>query len=132
VTKPIAQWLANPESQPRATLEKAGPAKNQEQTFTSTKPRTEVETMAFVPSRARKTTTKKGAKPEIIDQIGQHLGKVYNDVLHQPVPDRFLDLLQSLESGETPKLDRSRSAVKYAAPVELEASAAGERKKDSK
>lgn len=88
--------------------------------------------MAFVPSRARKTTPKKGAKPEIIDQIGQHLGKVYNDVLHQPVPDRFLDLLQSLESGETPKLDRSRTAVKYAAPAEFEASTTGERKKDSK
>lgn len=88
--------------------------------------------MAFVPSRARKTTAKKGAKPEIIDQIGQHLGKVYNDVLNQPVPDRFLDLLQSLESGEAPKLDHSRSAAKYAAPVELETSSAGERKKDSK
>lgn len=88
--------------------------------------------MAFVPSRARKTTAKKGAKPEIIDQIGQHLGKVYNDVLNQPVPDRFLDLLQSLESGESPKLDRSRSAVKYAAAVELETSSAGERKKESK
>src|SRR6185437_6357277 len=96
VTKPTAQWLADNESQPRATLDNAKPAKNHEQTFTTTKPRTEVETMAFVPSRARKTTTKKGAKPEIIDQIGQHLGKVYNDVLHQPVPDRFLDLLQSL------------------------------------
>ncbi|TAL78109.1 MAG: hypothetical protein EPN75_11780 [Beijerinckiaceae bacterium] len=88
--------------------------------------------MAFVPSRVRKNTAKKGAKPEIIDQIGQHLGKVYNDVLHQPVPDRFLDLLQSLESGETPKLDRSRSAVKYGTSVELEASTTGERKKDSK
>ena len=89
--------------------------------------------MAFVPSRARKNAAKSGAKPEIVDQIGQHLGKVYNDILKQPVPDRFLDLLQSLEAGEPPKHDHGPpSADKSSVRVEFEVSTAGERKKDSK
>ncbi|HEY5226573.1 MAG TPA: NepR family anti-sigma factor [Methylovirgula sp.] len=89
--------------------------------------------MAFVPSRARKTAAKSDAKPEIVDQIGQHLGKVYNDILKQPVPDRFLDLLRSLEAGAPPKLDPGlRSADKSGARGELEVSTAGARKKDAK
>lgn len=38
-------------------------------------------------------------KPEIIEQIGYRLRGVYNDVLAQPIPDQFLDLLAELESG---------------------------------
>jgi hypothetical protein len=44
--------------------------------------------------RVKKTT----AKPEISDQIGRQLRTVYNDVLAQPVPDRFLDLLKDLDA----------------------------------
>jgi hypothetical protein len=44
-------------------------------------------------SRLRKTT----GKPEVADQIGIGLRSVYNDVLSQPVPDRFFDLLRQLE-----------------------------------
>ena len=44
--------------------------------------------------RVKKTTT----KPEISDQIGRQLRSVYNDVLAQPVPDRFLDLLKDLDT----------------------------------
>ena len=36
-------------------------------------------------------------KPEISDQIGRQLRSVYNDILAQPVPDRFLDLLKDLD-----------------------------------
>ncbi len=36
--------------------------------------------------------------PEISDQIGRQLRTVYNDVLSQPVPDRFLDLLKDLDA----------------------------------
>jgi len=39
-------------------------------------------------------------KPEIIDQIRSRLRGAYNDVLMQPIPDRFLDLLQQLEAGK--------------------------------
>jgi hypothetical protein len=41
-------------------------------------------------------------KPEIVDQIGLRLRGVYNDVLMQPIPDRFLDLLGQLEAGAQP------------------------------
>jgi hypothetical protein len=43
----------------------------------------------------RKTAT----KSEIADQIGLHLRNVYDDILSQPVPGRFLDLLRQLESS---------------------------------
>jgi hypothetical protein len=43
-----------------------------------------------------------GSKPEIADQIGLQLRSVYDDILAQPVPGRFLDLLRQLErSPET-------------------------------
>jgi hypothetical protein len=61
--------------------------------------RTEADIMRLNPPRARKAS----AKPEIVNQIGQCLGRVYNDVLKQPVPDRFIELLQTLEtSAPTP------------------------------
>jgi len=43
----------------------------------------------------KKTST----KSEIADQIGLHLRSVYDDILAQPVPGRFLELLRQLESS---------------------------------
>ena len=48
--------------------------------------------------RVKKTT----AKPDVSDQIGRQLRTVYNDVLAQPVPDRFLDLLKDLDTLAVP------------------------------
>ena len=45
--------------------------------------------------RVKKTT----AKPDISDQIGRQLRSVYSDLLAQPVPDRFLDLLKDLDTA---------------------------------
>jgi hypothetical protein len=39
------------------------------------------------------------SKSEIADQIGLHLRSVYDDILAQPVPGRFLELLRQLESS---------------------------------
>jgi len=48
-----------------------------------------------------KTSGKSGGKRQdhevIGEQIGRRLRTVYNDMLAQPVPDRFLDLLRELE-----------------------------------
>jgi hypothetical protein len=44
---------------------------------------------------ARKTAS----KPEIVEQIGLRLRGCYNDVLMQPIPERFIDLLGQLEAG---------------------------------
>ena len=49
--------------------------------------------------RVKKTT----AKPEISDQIGRQLRSVYNDILAQPVPDRFLDLLKDIDAMVLPR-----------------------------
>ena len=38
--------------------------------------------------------------PEIRAQIGRKLMAVYEDVLHQPVPDRFLALLDELDQTD--------------------------------
>jgi len=46
-----------------------------------------------------KKPAKPASKSEIADQIGLHLRSVYDDVLAQPVPGRFLELLRQLESA---------------------------------
>jgi hypothetical protein len=45
---------------------------------------------------------KTASKPEVSDQIGRQLRTVYNDILAQPVPDRFLELLKDLDSLAAP------------------------------
>ena len=57
--------------------------------------------------RAKKPT----AKPEVSDQIGRQLRTVYNDILSQPVPDRFLDLLKDLD-GLAPSAAMAPAAAK--------------------
>ncbi len=56
-------------------------------------------------SRIRKTS----AKPEMGDQIGLGLRSVYNDVLSQPVPDRFFDLLRQLETASGAQFKKDAS-----------------------
>ena len=125
--------MSKGDPQMRSKIENAELSKNRTDSFAAADPRTEVLTMADVPSRVRKTTAKTAANPEILDQIGQHLGKVYNDILSQPVPDRFLDLLQCLESGGTTKRKSDPQPVEAAGVAsEMEAKTAGERKKAPK
>ena len=38
-----------------------------------------------------------GLEPELQDHIGIQLRAVYNEILNEPVPDRFLKLLADLE-----------------------------------
>ena len=47
---------------------------------------------------------KPASKSEIADQIGLHLRSVYDDVLAQPVPGRFLELLRQLERVSSSRL----------------------------
>jgi hypothetical protein len=51
--------------------------------------------LSRIPAAVR--AKKPAEKPAIGEQIGRQLRSVYNDVLAQPVPDRFLDLLRELE-----------------------------------
>jgi hypothetical protein len=56
-------------------------------------PRLKAEVTSLARARARRSEP----KSEIIEQIGQRLRHVYNEVLFQPVPDRFHALLDALE-----------------------------------
>ncbi|MGH6842877.1 MAG: NepR family anti-sigma factor [Methylocella sp.] len=51
-------------------------------------------------------TKKPAPKSEIADQIGLHLRSVYDDVLAQPVPGRFLELLRQLESASHSRFNK--------------------------
>jgi Anti-sigma factor NepR len=55
---------------------------------------------------AKKTETmdySASAKPQISDIIGRRLRNYYDEVAAQPVPDRFLELLERLEARSLPK-----------------------------
>lgn len=56
-----------------------------------------------VPGRMNEKTMHAVSKPEVSDLIGQRLRNYYNIVAEQPVPDRFLDLLNQLEAATSPK-----------------------------
>jgi hypothetical protein len=44
---------------------------------------------------------------ELQGHIGRHLKAAYQDILNQPVPDRFRDLLQALAERESDASDSS-------------------------
>lgn len=58
-------------------------------------------TEGAIVSRSRKC-----GKADVADQIGVGLRSVYDDVLSQPVPDRFFDLLRQLERVGGPQLKK--------------------------
>ncbi len=55
-------------------------------------------------------TAKSG--PSVKTYIERQLKSVYDDVLNQPIPDRFLDLLDTLEARVTPAGDNGAKARK--------------------
>jgi hypothetical protein len=44
-----------------------------------------------------------GLDPRIQTEIGKHLRAVYDDVINEPVPDKFMKLLEELERSTTRK-----------------------------
>lgn len=49
-------------------------------------------------ARKRSSRSRTDERNEIGEQIGAQLRTLYDDVLNQPVPDRFLELLNKLET----------------------------------
>jgi hypothetical protein len=49
---------------------------------------------------------------DIGEQIGRELRGLYADVVSQPVPDRFLDLLNKLETGAIPSPAGAKAPAK--------------------
>jgi hypothetical protein len=54
-------------------------------------------------ARPRASVRKDGTPSHVEGHIGKQLKAVYDDVLNQPIPDRFLDLLSQLETKTTSK-----------------------------
>ena len=54
-------------------------------------------------NRSKAPTPNDPANVPIDEHIGRHLKAIYDDVLNQPIPDRFLDLLNQL--GNEPSKD---------------------------
>jgi hypothetical protein len=63
------------------------------------KKRAKRETM-IEPTRSATVTS---GKPPVYDMIGRRLRDYFDEVAKQPVPDRFLELLNQLDSKTSPK-----------------------------
>jgi hypothetical protein len=46
---------------------------------------------------------KTSAKPQVSDLIGQRLRNYYDEVASEPIPDRFMDLLNQLDAASAAK-----------------------------
>ena len=46
---------------------------------------------------------KTSAKPQVSDLIGQRLRNYYEEVASEPIPDRFMDLLNQLDAASSAK-----------------------------
>lgn len=132
MTKPIELGVKTAKGPNKTNLEKPAlekPAKVEKSCVMPGREEDGAAIMTLSPQRARKNS----GKPEIFDQIGAHLGRVYNDVLNQPIPDRFLDLMQALETGECVASERATRAVGGAGShIGVKTRSVGGRKKDTK
>jgi hypothetical protein len=52
------------------------------------------------PKRGDAVTTQAPLPVELQGQIGQRLREAYVELINEPVPDRFIDLLQKLKQRE--------------------------------
>jgi Anti-sigma factor NepR len=57
----------------------------------------QVEPQAGEPVTARPQAKTPGLQPQVQDHIGRQLRALYDDVLGQPVPDRFKELMERLD-----------------------------------
>jgi hypothetical protein len=111
VVKPVEQ----------ETTQSAAPLAKSETTGTIHRPTAgETRDPAAVTPLPRARSRKTEPKPQIVEQISLRLRSVYNEVLFQPVPDRFHELLSALETGSSGEAEAPTEKVD------------GGRKKDSK
>ena len=48
-------------------------------------------------TQGRSEGARTGVDPRIQTEIGKHLRAIYDDVISEPVPSKFMDLLEQLE-----------------------------------
>jgi hypothetical protein len=73
-------------------------------------------TVAYLESGADSATPADGDReyalaPHVQEQIGRRLAAAYDEILRQPIPERFLRLLDQLDQA-TPKTAKDRSSAK--------------------
>ena len=73
-------------------------------------------TVAYLESRADSAAPADGDReyalaPHVQEQIGRRLAAVYDEILRQPIPERFLRLLDQLDQA-TAKTVKDRSSAK--------------------
>lgn len=54
--------------------------------------------------------TRKELNSRIVDEIDRNLRQAFEDTAHQPVPDRFTDLLDKLKAAEKAKVEGDPNA----------------------
>lgn len=96
-TRAAAPFVGSPQRDDADLLQKASP-----QPFSGV-----AEIIKLDPAHLRSKRPKPNDAPNVpIDEhIGRHLKAIYDDVLKQPIPERFLDLLNQLESGPSQEED---------------------------
>jgi hypothetical protein len=60
--------------------------------------------------RGELTTVQMQLPMELQGQIGQRLREAYNELITEPVPDRFVQLLQQLKTREDQNPDRGQGS----------------------
>ena len=75
---------------------------------------------ASEPSGTRRRPPKSGAsvQMQVQDHIGRQLRAVYDDLLSQPVPDRFLELLEQLDQSKPQAAGRPDAPTASTKPPE--------------
>ena len=58
--------------------------------------------------------------PHVQEQIGRRLAAAYDEILRQPVPERFLLLLDQLDQATAPMKERSSKEQSSARETEIE------------
>ena len=96
-TRAGAPLVGSPQRDDARHLQKASP-----QPFSGV-----AEIIKLDPAHLRLKRPKPNDAPNVpIDEhIGRQLKAIYDDVLKQPIPERFLDLLNQLESGPSQEED---------------------------
>jgi hypothetical protein len=54
-------------------------------------------------TQGQSATGRAGMDPRIQTEIGKHLRAIYDDVISEPVPSKFMDLLEQLERSSGKK-----------------------------
>ena len=65
-----------------------------------------------VPKRGDSSVMQTPLPVELQGQIGQRLREAYNELVSEPVPDRFILLLQQLKQTENKVKEDSRDAMR--------------------